>query len=72
MSIPLFRGRFFTPLPFRTKIKVVIGEPLVMPKPKVRGERPDDKEVEKYLQTYIERVKELHKNHGNGRKLTIL
>ena len=72
VSIPLFRGRFFTPLPFRTKIKVVIGEPLVMPQPKVRGERPDDKDVEKYLQLYIERVKVLHKNHGNGRKLTIL
>mmetsp|Transcript_22819 Transcript_22819/g.51725 ORF Transcript_22819/g.51725 Transcript_22819/m.51725 type:complete len:381 (+) Transcript_22819:237-1379(+) len=71
VSIPLFRGRFFTPLPFRTKIKVVIGEPLVMPKPKVRGKRPDEKDVEKFLQIYIERVKELHKNHGNGRKLTI-
>lgn len=72
ISIPMFHGRYLTPLPYRVPIQVLVGEPLQMPEPKKRGDRPDDKLVEKYLQKYIERVKELHKNHTTGRKLTII
>ena len=72
ISIPIFHGRYLTPLPYKVPVRVVVGEPLVVPKPKVRGERPDDAVVEEYLKKYIERVKELHKKHAPGRKLRIL
>lgn len=72
ISIPIFHGRYLTPLPHRVPVRVLVGEPLSVPKPKVRGERPDDAVVEEYLKKYIERVKELHKNHTQGRKLQIL
>ena len=72
VSIPIFHGRYLTPMPYKTKIKVLVGEPLHIPKPKVKGERPDEKVVEDYLKMYIERVKELHKEKGDGRKLQII
>ena len=72
VSIPIFHGRWFTPLPYRVPIRVIVGEPMRVPQPKVRGERPDDAVVERYLKMYIERVKELHKTHTCGRKLHIL
>ena len=72
VSIPIFHGRYFTPLPYKKPVTVLVGEPLTVPKPKVRGERPDEVMVEKYLKIYIERVKVLHKQNTTGRKLTIL
>jgi len=72
VSIPIFHGRYFTPMPYKTKIQVLVGEPLHIPQPKVRGEKPDDKVVEEYLKIYIERAKELHKNNTHGRKLQII
>ncbi|KAL9187889.1 hypothetical protein ACHAXT_006267 [Thalassiosira profunda] len=74
ISIPIFHGRWLTTLPYRVPggVRVLVGEPLKVPTPKVRGERPDDALVEEYLRRYIERVKELHKQHGDGRKLRIL
>jgi len=72
ISIPIFHGRYFTPLPYRVPIRVLVGEPLCVPEPKVRGERPEDAVVEDYLKKYIERVKDLHKQHTQGRKLKII
>jgi len=72
ISIPIFHGRYLTPLPYHVPVRVLIGEPLSVPKPKVIGEKPDDALVESYLKKYIERVKDLHKEHTTGRKLTIL
>jgi hypothetical protein len=72
ISIPIFHGRCLTPLPYRQPVTVLVGEPLTVPKPKVRGEKPDELVVERYLKIYIERVKELHKNHTHGRKLQII
>ena len=72
VSIPLFHGRYFTPLPYKKPVTILVGEPLSVPKPKIRGERPDEKMVEQYLKIYIERVKELHKQNTTGRKLHIL
>ena len=71
ISLPLFHGRFFTPLPYKVPIKVLVGEPLKVPVPKVRGERPDDAMVDSYLNKYIERVKDMHKKFTTNRKLTI-
>mmetsp|Transcript_21256 Transcript_21256/g.45422 ORF Transcript_21256/g.45422 Transcript_21256/m.45422 type:complete len:377 (+) Transcript_21256:42-1172(+) len=72
ISIPIFHGRYLTPLPYRFPVRVLIGEPLSVPEPKVRGKMPDDAVVEEYLKTYIERLKELHKNHTEGRNLKII
>ena len=72
ISIPIFHGRYLTPLPYRVPVRVLIGEPLKVPSPKVRGERPDDVIVDEYLKKYIEKVKDLHKQHTNGRKLRII
>jgi hypothetical protein len=72
VSVPIFHGRYFTPLPYKKPVTILVGEPLVLPKPKVRGERPDEEMVEKYLKIYIERVKELHKQNTTGRKLHII
>eukprot|EP00986_Skeletonema_menzelii_P016569 scaffold15059_cov146-Skeletonema_menzelii.AAC.9 len=71
ISIPFFHGRYLSPLPYKVPIKILVGEPLRVPAPKVRGERPDDALVDSYLNKYIERVKDMHKQHTTNRKLTI-
>mmetsp|Transcript_11107 Transcript_11107/g.22805 ORF Transcript_11107/g.22805 Transcript_11107/m.22805 type:complete len:383 (-) Transcript_11107:7-1155(-) len=72
VSIPIFHGRYFTPLPYRVPIRVLVGEPLKVPQPQHRGEKPDEEIVEKYLKQYIEQVKELHKRHSVDRILHIV
>jgi len=72
ISVPIFHGRYLTPLPYKVPIRVLVGEPLKVPMPKVRGERPDNALVDYYLKKYIERVKDMHKQHTTNRKLTIL
>jgi len=71
ISVPIFHGRYLTPLPYKVPIQVLVGEPLKVPEPKVRGEKPDDATVDSYLKKYIERVKDMHKQHTTDRKLTI-
>ena len=72
ISIPIFHGRYLTPCPYKVPVRVLVGEPLSVPKPKVRGEKPDDALVQEYLTKYIERVKDLHRKNTTGRKLTVL
>lgn len=72
VSIPIFHGRYLTPLPYKKPVTILVGEPLTVPAPKERGEKPDEEMVEKYLKIYIERVKELHKQNTTGRKLHII
>ncbi|KAL7468982.1 hypothetical protein ACHAXS_009248 [Conticribra weissflogii] len=72
VSIPIFHGRYFTPLPYRVPISVLVGEPMKLPQPKRRGEKPDEEIVEKCLKQYIERVKELHKRHTSDRRIHIV
>ena len=50
---------------------MLVGEPMKVPVPKVRGDRPDDAMVDFYLSKYIERVKHMHKKFTTNRKLTI-
>jgi len=71
ISVPIFHGRFLT-LPYKIPIQVLVGEPLSVPTPTVHGKRPDDASVDYYLKKYIERVKDMHKQHTTNRKLTIL
>ena len=71
LAIPIFHGRFFSPLPHAKPIQVLIGQPIATPRPKVKGERPDETLVDKYHQKYIEALKALHAKHVKDRVLEI-
>ena len=71
IALPIFHGRYFTPLPYKVPIDVLIGEPIPTPKPKVPGARPDEQLVDEYHAKYIERLKALHKKHVKDRELEI-
>ncbi|CAB9496097.1 wax alcohol acyltransferase 2 [Seminavis robusta] len=60
IALPIFHGRFFTPLPYHTPIKVIVGEPIHVPKPTDTNAKPDEKLVNEYHQKYIEALKEIH------------
>jgi Diacylglycerol acyltransferase len=60
IALPIFHGRWGTPLPYPVPLQVVVGEPIQVPKPIKPGENPDSKLVDQYHLMYIERVKELH------------
>jgi len=60
IALPIFHGRWFTPLPYKVPMKVIIGEPIETPKPKSPGEKPDEKVVDQFHQKYIEAVKDMH------------
>lgn len=73
ISVELYRGRWFTPLPFsNTRQRVLIGKPIPTPTPKVKGAKPDDALVEEYHAKYITALKELHDTHVKDRPLVIL
>ena len=71
IALPIFHGRFFTPLPYKVPINCLIGEPIPTPVPKVRGAKPDDNLVDEYHAKYIEQLKSLHKKHVKDRVLEI-
>mmetsp|Transcript_1954 Transcript_1954/g.2415 ORF Transcript_1954/g.2415 Transcript_1954/m.2415 type:complete len:375 (+) Transcript_1954:122-1246(+) len=74
IALPIFHGRFGTPLPYRREINVVIGDPIhIDPKhiPDQKGDKPSDDIVNLYHAKYIEALKTLHKKHGKGRPLVI-
>ena len=50
VAIPLFWGRYFSPLPFANPVKVVIGAPIVVPVPKVKGGKVSPELVDEYHQ----------------------
>jgi hypothetical protein len=72
IALPIFHGRFFTPLPFQKPVRVLIGEPIPTPAPKVRGERPDEALVDEYHQKYMAALAALHAKHVTDRKLRIV
>ena len=73
VAIANYHGRFFTPLPYRdTPQRILIGKPIPTPKPKVKGERPDEKLVDEYHEKYVAALKELHDTHVTDRPLKIL
>jgi hypothetical protein len=71
IALPVFHGRFGTPLAYKRPIRVLIGKPIPTPKPKVQGERPGEELVEEYHSKYIEALKELHSKHVKDRPLQI-
>ena len=72
VALPIFHGRYFTPLPYKVPIKTLIGEPIPTPKPKVKGEKPSDELVDKYHAMYIDALKKLHAEHVHDRVLQIM
>lgn len=64
IALPIFHGRWGTPLPHPIQVLIILGEPIPTPKPKVPGAKPDDKLVEEYHTKYIEAVKRLHAKHA--------
>lgn len=72
IAIAFYRGRYFTPLPHRVPVRVLIGEPIHTPIPAVRGARPDEKLVEEYHAKYVRALKELHSRNVKDRELQVL
>lgn len=71
IALPIFHGRYCTPLPYKVPIRVLIGEPIQTPAPKVRGERPDEDLVDKFHTEYIAALKDLYGKHVSDRILEI-
>ena len=75
IALPIFHGKWLSPLPYKRPLRVLVGEPIpIKPEhqPKTKGARPDNEIVEIYHKKYIEALKDLHKQEGEGRKLEIL
>ena len=72
VALPIFHGRFFSPLPYKVEINVLVGEPIPVPTPKVKGERVDDALVDEYHAKYIESLKKLYADNVKGRTLEIV
>ena len=74
IAIPIFHGRWLSPLPYKVPLRVLVGEPIEIKKehmPAKKGGRCDDKWVDHYPRLYIERLKDLHKREGGGRVLEV-
>ena len=72
IALPIFHGRWFTPLPYQVPIKVVMGKPLAIPR-MGNQQKPDPVFVDKYNAAYIGALKALHSNHAPaGRPLKIV
>eukprot|EP00562_Extubocellulus_spinifer_P033659 CAMPEP_0178685790 /NCGR_PEP_ID=MMETSP0699-20121125/3578_1 /TAXON_ID=265572 /ORGANISM="Extubocellulus spinifer, Strain CCMP396" /LENGTH=380 /DNA_ID=CAMNT_0020330581 /DNA_START=171 /DNA_END=1313 /DNA_ORIENTATION=+ len=71
IALPIFHGRFFTPLPYKIPVQTLIGEPIRTPMPKARGQRPDEALVDEYHAKYIAALRELHAKHVTDRVLEI-
>jgi len=72
IALPIFHGRWFTPLPHPVPIKIVIGEPIQTPKPGVIGEKPSEELVNEFHARYIDAVRTLHGKHAaKGTELII-
>ena len=67
VALPIFHGRFFTPMPYKMPVKVVIGKPIPTPAPKVKGARPDEDLVSEYHAKYIDALLELHAKNVKDR-----
>lgn len=72
VALPIFHGRWCTPLPYKQPLRVLIGKPIVTPTPVVKGERPDEALVDEYHAKYMEALSALHAEHVSDRKLQII
>ena len=78
LALPIFHGLYvITPLPYRQRLNIVIGEPIhISPEhlcPRDKYDKPPSDIVDIYHSKYIDAVKQLHKQHAkNGRSLEII
>jgi hypothetical protein len=72
VCLPIFHGRFFTPLPYKIAGKVLIGKPIQTPVPKIKGARPDKELVDEYHAKYITELRALHAKHVKDRVLKVV
>lgn len=64
VALPIFHGRWFSPLPYRRPLKVLIGSPIEVPQPTDRGARPSDEKVKEYHAKYVAALSELYAKHA--------
>lgn len=70
ICLPIFHGRFFSPLPYKKPIHIVIGDPVQVKVP--TGDSTESEAVDKAHAAYLENLKKLHKEFAPpGRKLVI-
>jgi 1-acyl-sn-glycerol-3-phosphate acyltransferase len=71
IALPIFHGRWFTPLAYPVKIKLLVGKPIETPTPKQLGSKPDPVLVEHYHTKYMEALAAMHAQHVHDRVLDI-
>jgi hypothetical protein len=71
IALPIFHGRWFTPLQYPVSMKILIGKPIQTPKPQIMGAKPDDRLVDEYHAKYVEALKEMHAKHVHDRTLIV-
>ena len=64
IALPIFHGRWGTPLPHPIEVTIVLGEPIPTPKPDCPGARPDESLVSEYHAKYIDSVRRLHAKYA--------
>lgn len=72
VALPIFHGRWGTPLPYRVPIRILVGEPIRTPTPLMKGGKVDPNLVDEYHQKYITALKEMHSKHVSDRTLNVI
>jgi len=62
LAIPIFSGRFYLPIPFKIKTKIVIGSPIKLEK----NENPSWEEIEKCVALYSSQLENLYNKNKTG------
>ena len=63
ISIPIFWGRWGTLTPLQTKMTVVVGKPITVPKPKQIGAEPSQECIDEYHQQYVNALHSVFEEH---------
>ena len=71
VALPLFHGRWFTPLAYPVPIKLLVGEPIWTPTPSILGAKPEPPVVEEYHQKFIQALVDMHAKHVQDRVLEV-
>jgi len=64
VALPLFSGRWLTPLPHKRPVTVLVGVPIEVPTPDVLGGKPSGALVDEYHSKYMAALTELYKAHA--------
>ena len=76
-SIPVFYGRYFTPMPRNVPVTLAIGQPIKVPKPATPGEEPSAEAVAALHAKYVAGLRATFEEHKAAagypdRKLEVL